>query len=94
VLSYSALHDSDLNEAKKTKPHVVVLNPIPEATRKAYAGILCFGKIKQIKIDPSITSGKLPDNMDRRYADAVIMNGKTQYIIPKLSALGVAFTYF
>ena len=94
VLSYSALHDSDLNEKNKNKPQVVVLNPIPDATRKAYAGILCFGKIKQVKIDPNITKGKLPDNIDRRYAEAVVINGKSQYLIPKLSALGVAFTYF
>lgn len=94
VLSYSGLHDSSLNETKKTKPQVVVLNPIPDATRKAFAGLLCFGAIKQVNIDPTAINGELPEGMDRRYVDAVIMKGKKQYIIPKLSALGVAFTYF
>ncbi len=94
VLSYSGLHDSSLNETKKAKPQVVVLNPIPDVARKAFSGLLCFGAIKQVKIDPTVIKGELPENMDRRYVDAVIVKGKTQYIIPKLSALGVAFTYF
>ncbi len=94
VLSFSALHDSSLDESKKRKPRLVVLNPIPEAVRKAYTGILCYGEVEQVSVDPSMVFAESPDDVDRRYIEAVIKIGKKDYIVPKLSALSVAFSYF
>jgi len=94
VLSYAALHDSKLDESRKRKSHLVVLNPIPNAARKAYAGLLCFGDVKKMKVGTSMAFAEIPENLDRRYVDAVVKLGKKDYMIPKLTALSVAFTYF
>jgi len=94
VLSYSALHDSELDESKKRKPVLFVLNPIPDAVRKAFSGLLCFGKVEKISVDDSMIERDLPDKVDRRYVEASIEFAETQYLIPKLTALGVAFSYF
>lgn len=40
VLNYSALLDPKLDQSNKYKSRLVVLNPIPNAARKAYAGVL------------------------------------------------------
>ncbi|MEM7357600.1 MAG: chemotaxis protein CheW [Pseudomonadota bacterium] len=94
VLSYSALHDSSLDESKKRNAQVVVLNPIPDAARKAFSGLLCFGAVKTLPIDTQSAYGELPDGVDRRYVEAVVKLGEEEYLVPKLAALGVAFSYF
>lgn len=94
VLSYGGLHDLSLDESKKRKPHLVVLNPIPNAARKAYSAMICYGDIKQVTVEPDMSFEQLPKGVDRRYVEAVVKIGKQNFIVPKLSALGVAFTYF
>jgi len=94
VLSYGGLHDPDLDESGKRKPHLVVLNPIPNAARKAYSALMCYGDIKQVTVEPDMSFEEAPKSTDRRYIDAVIKIGKQKFIVPKLSSLGVAFTYF
>ena len=42
VLSFSSLQDASIDESRKKKPHLVVLNPIPHAARKAYSGLLWY----------------------------------------------------
>jgi len=94
VMSYSALHDTKLDESKKRKPHLVVLNPIPDAARKAYTSLICYGDIKELTIDSAAVYQEIPDDLDRRYVEAVVGIGDDSYVIPKLDALGVAFSYF
>jgi len=94
VMSYSSLQDDSLDESSKKEPLLVVLNPIPSAARKAYSGLLCFGGVKQISVDASIEVGEIPEAMDRRYVESVVSIEGSEFVIPKLSALGVAFTYF
>ena len=72
----------------------MVLNPIPDAVRKAYSGLLCFGGVQRVSVDSEISFGDIPDNLDKRYVDAVVQSKNQQFIIPKLAALGVAFSYF
>ncbi len=94
VMSYSALHDAGLDESKKRKSNVVVLNPVPDAVRKAYSGVVCYGDVKTVTVDDSLTEVDFPDRVDRRYAElAVEVNGKPA-LIPRLAALAVAFSYF
>jgi len=94
VLSFSSLQDSDVDESRKKNPHLVVLNPIPHAARKAYSGLLCYGDIQQITVEPNLAFAELDEDIDRRYIDGIIEMGKKNFIVPKLAALGVAFTYF
>ena len=94
VLSYSSLQDESIDESRKKKPHLIVLNPIPHAARKAYSGLLCYGDIQQITIEPNLEFSKLEEEIDRRYIDGVIAMGNKNFIVPKLAALGVAFSYF
>ena len=94
VMSYSALHIPDLDESRRRKKRLVVLNPIPNAARKAYSGILCFGDVKQVSVDESVSLVDAPEKLDKRYAEAVVKVGRAQCVLPKLSALGVAFSYF
>jgi len=94
VLSYSVLQDSSLDESRKRKPHLVVLNPIPHAARKAYSGLMCYGDIQQITVEPNMEFADEEGKIDRRYVDGVIRIGKKEFIVPKLAALGVAFSYF
>jgi len=94
VLSYASLQDSDVDESRKTEPHIIVLKPIPNAARKAYSGLLCYGQIQQITVEPDIKSVEIPEEMDRRYVDGLVEVGDQTFIIPKLSSLGVAFSYF
>ena len=37
---------------------------------------------------------EVPENMDKRYIEAVVKIGDRMLLIPKLVALGVAFSYF
>lgn len=94
VISYSALHDANLDESKKRKAHLVVLNPVPDSVRKAYTGLLCFGNVKTTVVNDSICHIDLPTGIDRRYVDAVVRFDNKKYLIPRLAALAVAFSYF
>lgn len=94
VLSFGALHDADLDESKKSKPHLVILNPIPNAARKTYSGLICYGDIQEITLQPNLEFADTPESIDKRYIDAVIKIGETDFMVPKLAALGVAFSYF
>jgi chemosensory pili system protein ChpC len=96
VVSYGGLHDAKL-EAKSPSADdslLVVLNPIPNAARKTYSGLLCHGQVKRITVEPNLEFGDMPEDMDKRYIEAVVKIGGTEFIIPKLVALGVAFSYF
>lgn len=94
VMSYAALHDASLDESKKRKARLVVLNPVPDAVRKAYSAFICYGDVQQVSVDASIIFGEVPDDVDRRYVDAVVKVGKQDFIVPKLTAIAVAFSYF
>lgn len=94
VMSYAALHDAKLDESKKRKPHLVVLNPIPDAVRKTYTSLICYGDIQELTIDRTAIYQEMPDKLDRRYVEAVVGIGDDSFVIPKLDALGVAFSYF
>jgi len=94
VLSYAGLHDPELDETGAAKPILVVLNPIPNAARKSYSGLLCYGDVKRISVEPSMVFADLPDGMDKRYVEAVIRVGDKEFAVPKLVALGVALSYF
>lgn len=94
VVSYGALHDTDLDVSTKRNPVLVVLNPIPDAARKAYSSLLCHGEIEKVMVTPEMPSANPPEGTDRRYIDAVVKISNKDYIIPKLDALGVALSYF
>jgi len=94
VLSYTLLQDQSLDESGKKEPHMVVLNPIPHAARKAYSGLLCYGDIQQITVKPDMVFADVPEEVDRRYVDGIIGIGENSFIVPKLASLGVAFSYF
>lgn len=96
VLSYSGLHDANKKEkSDKAKDSLlVVLNPIPNAARKTYAGLFCHGEVKKITVEPNLEFGSIPESMDKRYVEAVVKIGDSELVVPKLVALGVAFSYF
>ena len=94
VLSYASLQDSEIDESRKTQPHIVVLKPIPNAARKAYSALLCYGEIQQVTVEPGVEAAEIPEGMDRRYVESLVQLGEQTFIIPKLSSLGVAFSYF
>lgn len=94
VLSYGGLHDPELDETSQKKPILVVLNPIPNAARKTYSGLMCYGDVKRITVEPNMVYADLPEGLDKRYVEAVIRVGNSDFVVPKLVALGVAFSYF
>ena len=94
VISFSALQDDRLNETNKEDPLLVVLNPIPSAARKVYSALLCYGQAQQLSVDTSISTAELTDSIDKRYVESVVRVDESDFIVPKLSALGVAFSYF
>ena len=96
VLSYAGLHDAKLKDkpADDEDALMVVLNPIPNAARKTYSGLFCHGEVKKITIEPNLEFSELSEKMDKRYVEAVVKIGDAEFIIPKLVALGVAFSYF
>lgn len=94
VMSYAGLHDPTLNESRKRKANLVVLNPVPNAARKAYSALLCFGDIKTITVDSSAVLSPPPEAIDKRYVDAVVESEGMLFIVPKLAAISVAFSYF
>lgn len=96
VLSYAGLHDAKSTDKSPSAKDalLVVLNPIPNAARKTYSGLFCHGEVKRITVEPNLEFGEIPENMDKRYVEAVVKIGNTEFIVPKLVALGVAFSYF
>ncbi len=94
VLSYSALNDSELDESKKRKAQLVILNPIPGAARKAHFGLICYGAVEKVTLDDSAEYTDFPSGVDRRYAEAAMTFAGTEYLVPRLAALAVAFSYF
>ena len=72
----------------------MVLNPIPNAARKSYSGLLCYGDVKRISVEENLEFSELPEGMDKRYVEAVIKVGDTDFVVPKLVALSVALSYF
>ncbi len=73
---------------------LVVLNPIPGAARKAYSALLCRGVVQQISVEPNLSFADTPDGVDKRYVDAIIDIEGQSFIVPKLTAIAVAFSYF
>jgi len=96
VLSYDGLHDAKRKDksAKAKDALLVVLNPIPNAARKTYSGLFCHGEVKRITVEPNLEFAEMPEGMDKRYVEALVKIGDTEFVIPKLVALGVAFSYF
>ena len=94
VISYSLLVDANAVESEDLSLSVAVLNPIPDAARKAFAGIVCRGTVEAVTVEEDIEYVNLPEGVDRRYVEAVVKIADQQYIIPKLAALGVALSYF
>lgn len=94
VLSFSSLQDSSIDESRKKKPHLVVLNPIPNATRKTYSGMLCYGDILKVIVEPDLSFAHLDEDIDRSYIDGIVEMDSEKLIVPKLSALGDAYSKF
>ena len=94
LMSFSALQNPGLEETGKLTRHLVVLNPVAEAARKAYTGLICDGDVEQVSVDQNIATASTPDFIDRRYIEAVLDLSGQQCIVPKLSAISVAFSYF
>ena len=94
VISYSLLVDASAVESEDLGLSVAVLNPIPDAARKAFSGIACRGIVDTITVDQDVEFADLPEGADRRYIEAVVKIADQQYIIPKLAALGVALSYY
>jgi len=95
VMDYASLQNSKLDSAVKLDQVLVVLNPVPSAARKAFSGLLCNGEVKTIEVDASVAMGQAPESADKRYIEAVVeLPGEQQYIVPKLAAISVAFSYF
>lgn len=94
VVSYSLLVDANAVESEDLSLSVAVLNPIPDAARKAFSGITCRGKVDAITVSEDVEFAALPEGADRRYIEAVVKIADQHYIIPKLAALGVALSYF
>lgn len=95
---HSGAHSSGVAGNNKSKDKgqalVVVLNPIPNAARKAYSALLCFGEAQSLAVDASVDMSDLPKGMDKRYVEATVSVDENTFVIPKLDALAVAFSYF
>jgi len=94
VVSFSSLQDSNIDESRKKKPHLIVLNPIPNSTRKTYSGLLCYGDIHQVMVESNLAFAHLDEDIDRSYVDGVVEMADENLIVPKLSALGDAYSHF
>ncbi len=99
VMDYGGLHTFAGGEEEKQKKAkgdelMVVLNPIPGAARKAYSALLCRGEVQQITVEPDLEFTDLPEGVDKRYAEQAIEIEGQAFIVPKLTAIAVAFTYF
>ena len=71
-----------------------MLNPIPNAARKAFSALLCYGDAKKISIGTDVSDAGAVDGMDKRYIQISVQLGDEVAIVPRLEALGVAFSYF
>lgn len=92
VLQLDKLLNAKLDTSVK-RPMLAILTPIAGSARLVYSALLCDGDVKQIDIDSSATFIDTPEGLDRRYIEkAVEFQGET-YLIPKLPALAVAFSY-
>ncbi len=100
VMDYSGLHalasddDNKPNKKQKGQNLLVVLNPIPGAARKAYSALLCHGEVQQVSLAADMTFADTPEGADKRYVEATIEIEGQSFIVPKLTAVAVAFTYF
>lgn len=94
LMSFSALQNPTSDDVPNLAPYLVVLNPVAEAARKAYTGLVCFGDVEQVSVDQNVVVASTPDFVDRRYIEAVIDFDGRQCMVPKLSAISVAFSYF
>ena len=94
VLDFAALLGINIEPSEQTNPQLVVLYPIPNAARKAYSSLICYGDVQQMTFEPDIELVEHPKTIDKRYIDGVIGADEQHYIVPKLVALGVAFSYF
>lgn len=94
IMSYAHLHNLDLQDENPAHPTLAVLNPVPDAVRKAYSCLVSDGPMELLEIDESIMSVDLPSGLDRRYIEAVVRWQEQDYIVPRLNALAVAFSYF
>ena len=93
LMSYESLLDADLKQTNTKKVSLVVLNAIPDAARKAYSGLLCYGTVEKISVDNKIEFVEPTQELDKRYVESVVRVAEKDYIIPKLTSLAVAFTY-
>ncbi len=102
VMDFSGLHtfaSAEQSEKKRKASSagdklLVVLNPIPGAARKAYSALVCQGDVQQVVLEPNLEFAEMPDGVDKRYVDGVIDIEGQSFIVPKLTAIAVAFTYF
>ena len=94
VISYNALLDPAIDDSSKSKAHLVVLNPIPGAIRKAYTGIVCYGDVMKVKIQQDVDMAEVPEGIDKRYVEAALRALDQNVLVPRLTALAVAFSYF
>ena len=60
VLSYDSLLGQEAQQAEQAEPLLVVLNPIPNAARKAYSGLICYGEARKISINSEVETGDIP----------------------------------
>ena len=92
-MCFEQLIDAEF-ERPDIPPKALVLSPIPKAARQGHSAILFFGNVQSIEIGNTIEDVAIPAAFDRRYGEAAFeMEGQT-LVVPKLSALGVAFAYF
>ena len=73
---------------------VTILNPIPKAARKTYGALLSFGEVQQITIPSDVEDVASPQEIDRRHVEAALAVNGSICIVPRLAALGVAFSYY
>ena len=85
---------SESFERPDTAPCVTVLNPIPKAARKTYGAILSFGTVTELAVAANITDVGIPAGIDRRYCEAAFEQEGALHLIPRLTALGVAYSYY
>lgn len=95
LLSFSALCSPTVEQTDTEQVgSIVVLNPVPGAARQSYSGLACYSSVSKVVVNEQMEFVDMPDEVDRRYAEAAVSFDDQTYIIPKLSALAVAFSYF
>ncbi len=93
LLCFENLLNDDF-ERPDTSPVVTVLQPIPKAARKAYTAILSFGKVTKFDLASDVQDADFPEGFDRRYVEGALSLDGDILLIPRLAALGVAFSYY